>query len=372
MLQATKSLLLAITLTITLQSCKTGRKQIDSRSPTLSSYTPFPGLRQESLKLSSAVVDISQQDFVFSVFDQTVYRFFNPTTGAHLYTVSEVERDYIIEKLKNFSYEGKTFLAVNKAAKSSSPVYRFYNTQSGVHFYTINENEKVYIEKNLSHFNYEGVAYYAFKDKAQGAIPLHRFYRPAAGIHFFTPSENERKYVAENLPHYNYENIAFYAFPKTVNAVAPKSFSITSKATTNDNTPNITWQQAEGATSYEVLVSKKPNCTDPVFSKKDITGTFVDATTLQNGSYYVCVGAVNSIRSFRTARNNGFKLNVQGGTPPEPLDCSDSGLIALNSLDSYQVCGKNPLTVAGNEIAVSLSKTGSAFQDLKSDIEWRL
>ena len=44
----------------------------------------------------------------------------------------------------------------------STGVHRFYNTITGSHFYTISEGEKNAIIQTLPPFRYEGVAYYAY------------------------------------------------------------------------------------------------------------------------------------------------------------------------------------------------------------------
>ena len=42
------------------------------------------------------------------------------------------------------------------------PVYRFFNTDTGAHFYTPSEGEKEFVEDNLSNYQSEGIAYYTF------------------------------------------------------------------------------------------------------------------------------------------------------------------------------------------------------------------
>jgi len=41
-------------------------------------------------------------------------------------------------------------------------VYRFYNTQTGGFFYTISENEKNYVLQNYPQYQLNGVAFYAY------------------------------------------------------------------------------------------------------------------------------------------------------------------------------------------------------------------
>jgi len=51
------------------------------------------------------------------------------------------------------------------AFTGTSSVYRFYNTQTGTHFFTISESEKNYIIDTYPQFTFEGVAWYAYPPK---------------------------------------------------------------------------------------------------------------------------------------------------------------------------------------------------------------
>ncbi|MEM8829844.1 MAG: hypothetical protein AAGE96_10855 [Cyanobacteria bacterium P01_G01_bin.19] len=41
------------------------------------------------------------------------------------------------------------------------PIYRFYEPSLGVHFYTPDEVEKDFVIDNLDNYDFEGIAYYA-------------------------------------------------------------------------------------------------------------------------------------------------------------------------------------------------------------------
>ena len=149
----------------------------------------------------------------------SVYRFFNPDLGVHFYTASNAERDDIIANLPNYVYEGESYLAAAETADpltGARPVYRFFNQNTGAHLYTMSESERDAINGNLPNYNYEGVAYYGYESDRPGATPLYRFYNPAIDAHFYTPSAAERDAVLANLPDYQLENndgIAFYVEP---------------------------------------------------------------------------------------------------------------------------------------------------------------
>jgi subtilisin family serine protease len=149
----------------------------------------------------------------------TVYRFFRPEAGVHFYTASEAERDTIINNLPNYAYEGASFESVGEATDpltGAKPVYRFFNNSTGAHLYTISEAERESIANNLSNYSFEGIAYYGFEAEQPGSTPLYRFYNPNLGVHFYTPNPVERDAVLANLPDYQLESddgIAFYVDP---------------------------------------------------------------------------------------------------------------------------------------------------------------
>ena len=149
----------------------------------------------------------------------TVYRFFRPDVGVHFYTASETERDSIINNLAQYSYEGESYLAASETADpltGSRPVYRFFNNSTGAHLYTMSEAERDSIGSNLPNYTYEGVAYYGYESDRPGASPLYRFYNPVIDAHFYTPSTVERDSILATLPDYQLESadgIAFYVEP---------------------------------------------------------------------------------------------------------------------------------------------------------------
>lgn len=143
----------------------------------------------------------------------TVYRFFDPTAGAHFYTADVVERDAVIENLDNYNFEGESYVTVDSMAAAGQEVYRFFNPSTGVHLYTTSEIERDSIIENLPNFQFEGIKFYAYESEVAGSIPIYRFYEPTLGVHFYTPDEQEKDFVRENLDNYNFEGIAYYALP---------------------------------------------------------------------------------------------------------------------------------------------------------------
>ena len=144
----------------------------------------------------------------------TVYRFLNTDTGVHLYTSSEVERDFITEDLSNYISEGSAYVSVDPFTGSPEPekVYRFLNTDTGTHLYTTSEIEKESVQDTLPNFSLESESFFAFAEEQPGTVPVYRFLNTDTGAHFYTPSEVERESVEETLPNYQSEGIAYYTF----------------------------------------------------------------------------------------------------------------------------------------------------------------
>ena len=146
--------------------------------------------------------------------DITVYRFYDGSKGVHFYTVDVVERDYVLNNLDNYDFEGESYSTVDPiTGEGAEEVYRFFNPTTGVHLYTTSEVERDSVRENLDNFTYEGVKFYAHETEAEGSMPVYRFYEPTLGVHFYTPNELEKDSVMENLDNYTYEGIAYYADP---------------------------------------------------------------------------------------------------------------------------------------------------------------
>lgn len=190
---------------------------VNGSSPQASQYNPLTGEGAAPGSQGNYNLSISSGNDI--VTGSTVYRFFRPDVGVHFYTASEFERDSIIANLPNYSYEGESYIAAAKTADpltGARPVYRFFNNSTGAHLYTMSEAERDSIDGNLANYTYEGIAYYGYQSDRPGATPLYRFYNPIIDAHFYTPSTAERDAVLANLPDYQLESdggVAFYVEP---------------------------------------------------------------------------------------------------------------------------------------------------------------
>jgi hypothetical protein len=154
----------------------------------------------------------------FEVIFSAVYRFWSPVLDRHFYTISEQEKDFVVETYPHvWTFEGVAFYAgTTNYLENTAPVHRFWSNQSGSHFYTIVEAEKDWVIVNYSDiWVYEGVAFYAYPEGSQPEIasPVFRFWRPSDGSHFYTIDEAEANFVIAQYGHiFVFEGIAYYAF----------------------------------------------------------------------------------------------------------------------------------------------------------------
>ena len=163
-------------------------------------------------------LSFDKEDFDETMLGATVYRFFRADIGVHFYTASETERDAVNNNLANYVYEGESYTSAadTHPITGAKPVYRFLNQSTGVHLYTMSQIERETISSSLSNYSFEGIAYYGYESDRPDATPLYRFYNSSLDTHFYTPSIVERDAVLADLPDYRLEGndgIAFYVEP---------------------------------------------------------------------------------------------------------------------------------------------------------------
>lgn len=146
----------------------------------------------------------------------TVYRFYHKTIGVHFYTISEAEKNQLIATNPAWNYDGPAFKAYAKTdCVGRNTVYRFRSANDGGvrHFFTISEAEKDGLVNGNPNWVYEGPAYCAYKTKAAGTTDLFRFYSPGKVTHFYTASVAERDNIKNTNPNWNYEGAAYFILP---------------------------------------------------------------------------------------------------------------------------------------------------------------
>ncbi len=116
-----------------------------------------------------------------------MFRMYDPNSGEHFYTGSEVERDNLVAE--GWCYEGVGFTF---SMTTGAPVYRLYDPVTGEHLYTMDEEEKAMLLD--AGWNYEGIAFNSAYDTE---VPQYRLYNPneTRGAYHFTASIEERDFL---------------------------------------------------------------------------------------------------------------------------------------------------------------------------------
>jgi len=132
--------------------------------------------------------DICGKKFETAVRSVPMHRMYDPNSGEHFYTGSEVERDFLLSA--GWHYEGVGF----NFPEEGPPVYRLYDPVCGEHLYTMDTAE---IQKLTDKgWNNEGVA---FNSAGTDEVPKYRLHNPNAkrGGYHFTGSEVERQILLD-------------------------------------------------------------------------------------------------------------------------------------------------------------------------------
>ena len=77
----------------------------------------------------------------------------------HFYTADAAEAA-IVRLNTGFADEGISYYASSDASNGAAELFRFYNTQNSSHFFTVSQAERDNIINTLGHYNYEGIAFF--------------------------------------------------------------------------------------------------------------------------------------------------------------------------------------------------------------------
>lgn len=145
-----------------------------------------------------------------------VYRLWSPTKQRHFYTIITRERDKLIDRYPHvWTFEEVAYHAyVTDCEPGLAPVYRFWSDTRSGHFYTISESERDKLIDDYSHvWTYEGEAFYAYPlgQQPPGAIPVWRFWSDGLGTHFYTIRDGEKNKLVDDYSHvWTSEGIVWY------------------------------------------------------------------------------------------------------------------------------------------------------------------
>jgi len=130
-----------------------------------------------------------------------MFRMYNPNTGEHFYTGSEVERDNLIGH--GWQYEGVGFTF---PANTGLPVHRLFQPSTGEHLYTMDEAEK---NKLMAEgWNYEGVAFNSAYDTEAVQHRLHNPNESVGAYHFIFSLEEKQMLIDAG---WQYQGIGWYS-----------------------------------------------------------------------------------------------------------------------------------------------------------------
>lgn len=143
------------------------------------------------------------------------YRFWSNAYQHHFYTANFAEAINVMIGYSNdtWNYEGTAY-NIPSDCSSATSVYRFWSNKYKGHFYTVSDAEKQAVINNYSDdvWRYEGVVYCAYDQMASDRLPVYRFWSNKNKGHFYTTNDVEKQAVIDNYPDdvWRYEGIAYY------------------------------------------------------------------------------------------------------------------------------------------------------------------
>ena len=150
-----------------------------------------------------------------------IHTFSRTDMKTYFHTVSEAEKNTVMAELPHFVYEGESFYGAENsitgdALSGAKPVYRFLNRSTGAHFYTISEIERDFVGDNLNNYDFEGIAYHAYDNPQANTTEVYRLYHQRDDFHLYTTSISERDTLLADDSWFRSEGeagVAFYAQP---------------------------------------------------------------------------------------------------------------------------------------------------------------
>jgi hypothetical protein len=147
-----------------------------------------------------------------------VYRAFNKTTGTHLFSTKGNEIHKLVQT-GMWRSEGIAWVLATTSNVTCNPgrnVYRFYSPALGRHFYTISDSEKNKLINDVNHiWLYERIIFCGFTAETfpTNQKPIYRFYNKTVRSHFYTIKESERSKLLADPVQWQAEGISYYAVP---------------------------------------------------------------------------------------------------------------------------------------------------------------
>jgi len=140
-----------------------------------------------------------------------VFRAYDPGTGFHFFTTSQMQFDNAIQHGFVDETSGRTgFAILPDAGSGGMPLYRLYNLQTGEHYYTLNAIERNSLVSLIppDHPQFgtlgwrdEGIEGYLFDSTGHaGTTLIYRLYNIHSGEHLLTQSQYVRDSILAQFP----------------------------------------------------------------------------------------------------------------------------------------------------------------------------
>jgi hypothetical protein len=147
-----------------------------------------------------------------AAFSQTpLYRYYNHKLQKHYYTIDFNEYG---KGGSDWTLEGVACQVFRRDSLQPDRVfiYRFFNPQTGDHYYTV---ANVIISRDSQGYSggyqIEGPVFCAYKQRAPGTLALLEYYNPVNHDHFYTVDKTE---LGRGFEGYVFDNIAGFVLPK--------------------------------------------------------------------------------------------------------------------------------------------------------------
>lgn len=162
--------------------------------------------------------EVSQHAVIWVPLGAPMYRFWSPILSRHFYTTSGAELEKLtLDYPTAWTFEGTAYYALpDDSDPKSRPVYRFWSPVLSGHFYTISEAERdSVLEQYPDVWVFEGPAFQAYPEGRQpaDAKAVYRFWSDRLSSHFYTISGAEKDRLIAAYPDvWTLEGVAWYAY----------------------------------------------------------------------------------------------------------------------------------------------------------------
>lgn len=179
------------------------------------SNPPFSSIFSILLALPPLLLLLSVGSAVAAAEPENVFWFRGGQPQADFYTISVEERNRLFESHSHYwHYQGVPWAAYPDASVAGAkPVYQFFRQSAPGFFFTISEIEKDKLINREPDWVYHGIAWYAYDYPQAGTLAVYQVSLPRRSAPFYTVlNEGVEAFLTAN-PSAIIEGIAWYAYP---------------------------------------------------------------------------------------------------------------------------------------------------------------